>query len=135
MSAASEQDRLSPDHPLYYAPRRSSERSGSRSSPSLDATTERAGRPGSPAFPVDGEPKNPLSEARPVDPAVVRGRPEPFDAQSEKTVSRSALHRLEPEIIHEHPALAQQRMAMLGVARRFALPVGIAAIVALFFVI
>src|SRR6266699_1570052 len=108
MSAASERDRLDPNHPLYYAPRRSSERPELRPIPSQETTAERADRPGSSAISVDAELENAVSEA--------------------------LRQPLDPEIIHEHPALALRRMEMLGAVRRFALPVGIAAVAAVFIV-
>ncbi len=132
MSAASERDRLDPNHPLYYAPRRSSERPELRPVPSQETTAERAGRPGSSAISFDTELENAVSEAlrKPLDPAVIRKAPGPFGAQPLKAVTMTARHPLDPEIIHEHPALAQRRMEMLGAARRFALPVGIAVVAA-----
>jgi hypothetical protein len=137
MSAASEQDRLDPNHPMYYAPRRLNERTGLRPVPSPETTAERAGRPGTSAVSFETELKNAVSEAlrHPLDAAVVREPPRPLDTQPEKALPKTVRHPLDPEIIHEHPELAQRRMVMLGVVRRFALPVGIAAIVALFFVI
>ena len=84
MSAASEQDRLNPNHPLYYAPRRSSERPELRPVPSQETTAERAGRPGSSAISLDTELENAVSEAlrKPLDPAVIRKAPGPFGAQN-----------------------------------------------------
>jgi hypothetical protein len=137
MSAASERDRLNPNHPLYYAPRRSSERPELRPVPSQEATAERTDRPGSSPIAFDSELENAVSEAlrNPLDPAVIRKAPEPFNAQPLRAVSKTARHPLDPEIIHEHPGLAQWRTEMLGAVRRFALPVGIAAIVAVLIVI
>jgi hypothetical protein len=137
MSAASERDRLNPNHPLYYAPRRSSERPELRPVPAQETTAEQADRPGTSAISFDIELENAVSEAlrNPLDPAVIRKAPEPFNAQPLRAVSKTARHPLDPEIIHEHPGLAQWRMEMLGVGRRFALPVGIAAIVAVVIVI
>ncbi|SRR6266568_1173753 len=137
MSAASERDRLNPNHPLYYAPRRSSERPELRPVPSHESTAEQAGRPGSSAISFDNELENAVSEAlrNPLDPAVIRKAPEPFNAQPLKAVPKTARHPLDPDIIHEHPGLTQWRMEMLGAVRRFALPVGIAAIVAVLIVI
>ena len=137
MSAASERDRLDPNHPLYYAPRRSSERPELRPIPSQETTAERAVRPGSSAISVDAELENAVSQAlrHPLDPAVVRIPPLPFDTQPERAVPKTMRHPLDPEIIHEHPALALRRMERLGAVRRYALPVGIAAIAAVFIVI
>lgn len=132
MSAASERDRLDPNHPLYYAPRRSSERPELRPVSSQETTAERAGRPGSSPISVDAELENAVSEAlrNPFEPAVVRRPLVPFDTQPEKAVSKTVRHPLDPEIIHEHPALAMRRMEMRGAVRWFALPVGMAAIAA-----
>jgi hypothetical protein len=137
MSAGSEQDRLDPNHPLYYAPRRSGERSGLRPVPSPEATAERAARPGSPAVSLETGFDNAASEPlrHPPATAIDRGSPQPFDTRPEKAVSRIRRHPLDPEVIHEHPDLARQRLAMVDALRRFALPIGIAAVVALFFVI
>jgi hypothetical protein len=137
MSAASERDRLDPNHPLYYAPRRASERPELRPIPSQETTAERAGRPGSSAISVDAELENAVSQAlrQPLDPAAVRKPMVPFDTQPEKALSKIVRHPLDPEIIHEHPALALRRMEMLGAVRRFALPVGIAAVAAVFIVV
>jgi hypothetical protein len=135
MSAASERDRLDPNHPLYYAPRRSSERPELRPVPSPETTAERAGRPHFSAISFDTELENAVSEAlgNPLNAAAGRKPPEP--AQPLKAVPKTARHPLDPEIIHEHPALEQWRMEMLGAVRRFALPVGIAAIAAVLIVI
>jgi hypothetical protein len=132
MSAASEPDRLDPNHPLYYAPRRSSERPELRSVPAPETIAERASRPASSAISFDTELENAVSEAlrHPIEPAVV-GKPwRPLDTQPEKAASKIVRHPLDPEIIHEHPELAHRRMEMLGAVRRLALPVGIAAIIA-----
>jgi hypothetical protein len=136
MSAASEQDRLDPNHPLYYAPRRSTERPELRPIPSRETSAERAGRPGSSEQSVDAELEKAVSEAlrRPLDPALVPKPPVSFNTQPETAV-KTARHPLDPEIIHEHPALALRRMEMFGAVRRFALPIGIAAIAAVFIVI
>jgi hypothetical protein len=137
MSAASERDRLNPNHPLYYAPRRSSERPELRPVPAQETTAEQADRPGTSAISFDIELENAVSEAlrNPLDPAVIRKAPEPFNAQPLRAVSKTARHPLDPEIIHEHPGLAQWRMEMIGVGRRFALPVGIAAVAAVIIVV
>jgi hypothetical protein len=137
MSAASERDRLNPNHPLYYAPRRSSERPELRPVPLQETTAERAGRPSSSAISFDTELENAVSEAlrNPLDFAVVGKPPEPLDAPPLRAVSKTTRHPLDPEIIHEHPGLTQWRTEMLGVARRFALPVGIAASAAVLIVI
>src|SRR4051812_34057274 len=136
MSAASERERLNPNHPLYYAPRRSSERPELRPVPSQETTAEQAGRPGSSATSFDTDLENAVSEAlrHPLEPAVVRKTPGPFDTRPERAVSKTTRHPLDPEIIHAHPAVGQWRTEILGAIRRFALPVGIAAITAAFIV-
>src|SRR5436190_1555604 len=107
MSAASERDRLNPNHPLYYAPRRSTERPELRPVRSQETTAEQAGRPGSSAISFDTDLENAVSEAlrQPLDPAVVRNPPGPFDTRPERAVSKTARHPLDPEIIHAHPGL------------------------------
>jgi hypothetical protein len=111
MSAASEQDHLNPQNPMYYAPRWLRERPGLRLAPSPEPASEGAGRPNSGSV--------------------------PFETQLENAVSDALRHPLDPELIREPPGLAREdrRMAILSVAGRFALAVGIAAVVALFFVI
>jgi hypothetical protein len=111
MSAASEQDHLNPQNPMYYAPRWLRERPGLRLAPSPEATSEQAGRPASSAV--------------------------SFDSQLENAVSDALRHPLDPEVVREPPGLAREdrRMALITVAGRFAAAVGVAAIVALFFVI
>lgn len=56
-----------------------------------------------------------------------------FDSQLESAVSDALRHRLDPEVMHE-PGL-QSKKALWTVAARFAAAVGIAALVALFFVV
>ena len=86
-------------------------------------------------------PKAPLSyaprwlrEKRDAAPSLA---PEPMDTQLEKAVSNALRHPLDPEVIEEPEALTQElrRMAILGVAGRFAAAVGVSALVALFFVV
>jgi hypothetical protein len=105
--------------------------------PSPEATAERAGRPHFSAISFDTELENAVSEAlgNSPDTAAIRKPPEPSNAQPLKAVPKIARHPLDPEIIHEHPALEQWRMEMLGAVRRFALPAGIAAIAAVLIVI
>ena len=144
MSGASERDRLDPNHPLYYAPRRSSDRLELKPIPPQETTAERAARPGSAAPTIDSELENAVSEAlrRPLDPAVVREPLAvvreplvPFETRPEKAAPKIVRHPLDPEIIPEHPALALRRTEMLGAVRRFALPVGVAVIAAVFIVV
>jgi len=86
-------------------------------------------------------PKDPLSyaprwlrEKRDGSPVPV---PAAMDTQLEKAVSEALRHPLDPEVIHEPEELTRElrRMAVLGVAGRFAAAVGVSALVALFFVV
>jgi hypothetical protein len=88
-------------------------------------------------------PKDPLSyaprwlrEKRDGSPAPVPV-PAGMDNQLEKAVSEALRHPLDPEVIHEPEELTRElrRMAVLGVAGRFAAAVGVSALVALFFVV
>jgi hypothetical protein len=98
---------------------------------------ERAGPPGPSATLLDTELENAVSEAlrKPLEPAVLRKAPEPVGAEPLKAVTETARHPLDPDIIHEHPGLGQWRTEMFGAVRRFALPVGVAAIAAALIVI
>jgi hypothetical protein len=85
--------------------------------------------------------KGPLSYA----PPRLRDRPEArpslvpdgYDTQLEKAVSEALRHPLDPEVIDEPEELTRElrRMAVIGVAGRFAAAVGVSALVALFFVV
>jgi hypothetical protein len=112
MSSLSEQDHLNPNDPRYYAPRWLRERSASRLSPSGETGSERA------RLPVSSSPS--------------------FNALYEEAVSKALQSPLDPEVIHEPPGFVNEldrRIALIRVARRFAAAAGIAALVALFFVI
>jgi hypothetical protein len=64
--------------------------------------------------------------------------PVSLDAQLEKAVSGALWHPLDPEVIHEPAELAREldrRAAVMTMVARFAVAVGISAVVALFFVI
>jgi hypothetical protein len=112
MSSLSEQDHLNPNDPRYYAPRWLRERSALRLSPSSETNSERA------RLPVSSSPS--------------------FNALYEEAVSKALQSPLDPEVIHESPEFVNEldrRLALIRVARRFAAAIGIAALVALFFVI
>ena len=112
MSSLSEQDHLNPNDPAYYAPRWLRERSEPRSPSSQESRSE----------PIRSVVSPPVS----------------LDAQLEKAVSGALWHPLDPEVIHEPAELAREldrRAAVMTMAARFAVAVGISAVVALFFVI
>jgi len=112
MSSLSEQDHLNPNDPRYYAPRWLRERSALRLSPLSEAGSERA------RLPVSSSPS--------------------FNALYEEAVSKALQSPLDPEVIHEPAGFVNEldrRIALITVARRFAAAVGIAALVAMFFVI
>jgi hypothetical protein len=63
--------------------------------------------------------------------------PSPLDAQLETAVYESLRRQLDPEVMEEPTGLAREldrRDALFGVAGRFALAIGVSAIVAVFFV-
>src|SRR5262245_17624580 len=107
MSALSEQDRIVPHDPLYYAPRRVRE------------------RPGSPLSTFDDlhfEPDSPRSELRiPVDTAL------------ENAVYQSLRRPLEPEVMNEPPAPRRDRNG--GMMLFVSAAVGVSAVAAVFFVL
>jgi hypothetical protein len=112
MSSLSEQDHLNPNDPTYYAPRWLRERSEPRSPSSQESRSE----------PIRSVVSPPVS----------------LDAQLEKAVSGALWHPLDPEVIHEPAELAREldrRAAVMTMVARFAVAVGISAVVALFFVI
>ncbi len=112
MSSLSEQDHLNPNDPTYYAPRWLRERSEPRSPSSQESRSE----------PIRSVVSPPVS----------------LDSQLEKAVSGALWHPLNPEVIHEPAELAREldrRAAVMTMAARFAAAIGIAAVVALFFVI
>jgi hypothetical protein len=117
MSALSEQDRLNPNHPLYYAPRSLRERSASRPSTmtetiSAETITE------------------PLTRPAPA--------PSPFDLQLENAVSEALRQQLAPRVVHEPPALVREldrQKTLFGFAGRFAAAAGASAVVALLFIV
>ena len=107
-----ESDHRNPNDPAYYAPRWLRERSGTRLAPSHETDSAPVRRP----------PSSPTS----------------LDTQLENAVSSALWHPLDPEIIHEPAALAEEldrHAALIKVAGRFSAAVGVSAVVAMFFVI
>jgi hypothetical protein len=112
MSTYSEQGDLNPNDPMYYAPRWLRERAAFRLSPSSETSSER--------------PRGPVSSSS------------PFDGLREEAVLEALRRPLDPEVIHEPPGFVREldrRTALINVGGRFAAAVGVAALVALFFVI
>jgi hypothetical protein len=106
----SEQDRLSPQDPLYYAPR------------SLRERTQTV---------------TPLAAAKAERPAQPASAPS-IDSLLEQAVSDSLRQALDPDVMPEPPGFVlelDRRIALVSVAGRFAAAVGVSALVALFFVI
>ncbi|NOJ48849.1 hypothetical protein HCN50_21800 [Bradyrhizobium sp. WSM 1744] len=66
-------------------------------------------------------------------PATTPFSPASFDTQLESAVSNALRHPLDPEVMHE-PDL-ESKKALWSVAARFAAAIGVAALVALFFVV
>jgi hypothetical protein len=106
MSTLGEEDPLDPNNPMSYAPRWMREEARSRSIAS--------------------------NETKPELPERSVTSPSSFDTFSE-AVSKSLRNRLDPEVMHEPPALSQWR-ELIPVAVRFAAAVGVSTLVALFFV-
>jgi hypothetical protein len=86
-------------------------------------------------------PKDPLSYAprwlREKRDAAPESSPQAIDTQLEKAVSNALRYPLDPQVIEEPEALTRElrKMAVLGIAGRFAAAVGVSALVALFFVV
>jgi hypothetical protein len=117
MSALSEQDRLNPNHPMFYAPRALRERSAPRpdsltETMSTETITEPLGRPMPP--------------------------PSPFDVQLENAVSEALRQQLAPGVVHEPAALARdldRQKTWFGVTGGFAAAAGASAVVAMLFIV
>jgi hypothetical protein len=111
MSALSEQGPPDQENPLHYAPRWLREKPEQR-------------------FSV-------IQEMRPETLPRSMSSPSPLDSQLESAVYDSLRRQLDPEVIEEPTGLAREldrRDAMFGVAGRFALAIGVSALVAVFFV-
>lgn len=113
MSALSSDDHLSPQNPLYYAPRRLREQPEQRPSGSFnEARTERLKRLGS--------------------------RPDAFDTLLEDAVANALRHPLDPQVVREPPEEESERSprkSKLRIAGRIGIAVAVAAGAALLFVV
>jgi hypothetical protein len=118
MSALSEQEQAGGrEDPLHYAPRWLREKPEQR-------------------FSVIEE-LRPAQERRPENLPRSMSAPSPLDAQLETAVYESLRRQLDPEVMEEPSGLAREldrRDALFGVAGRFALAIGVSALVAVFFV-
>ncbi len=117
MSESSEQEQVTSQDPLNYAPRWLREKPEPR-----------------PA--ISGEPRAEREiKVEPAGRAV--SRTSSLDRQLESAVYESLRRSLDPEVMPEPPAVAREaeRKVMFGFAGRLAVAVGISAVVALFFVI
>src|ERR1700746_1448925 len=117
MSALSEQEQAGREDPLHYAPRWLREKPEQR-------------------FSVIEE-LRPAQERRPENLPRSMSAPSPLDAQLEGAVYESLRRQLDPEVMEEPSGLAREldrRDALFGVAGRFALAIGVSALVAVFFV-
>jgi len=117
MSALSEQEQAGREDPLHYAPRWLREKPEQR-------------------FSVIEE-LRPAQEKRPENLPRPMSAPSPLDSQLETAVYESLRRQLDPEVMEEPSGLAREldrRDALFGVAGRFALAIGVSAIVAVFFV-
>src|SRR5215475_4477522 len=116
MSAVSEHGQAGREDPLHYAPRWLREKPEQR-------------------FSVIEE-LRPSQEKRSEMPRSMSG-PSPLDSQLESAVYESLRRQLDPEIMEDSSGLAREldrRDALFGVAGRFALAIGVSALVAVFFV-
>jgi len=117
MSALSEQEPTGREDPLNYAPRWLREKPEQR-------------------FSVIEE-LRPAPEKRPETLPRAKSAPSPLDSQLETAVYESLRRQLDPEVMEEPSGLAREldrRDALFGVAGRFALAIGVSAVVAVFFV-
>jgi hypothetical protein len=113
MSTLSEKDHLSPNDPLYYAPR---------------SLRERTPLPAAAPAPAVAPPER----------SALTVSPPSIDSMLEQAVSDSLRRPLDPQIMPEPPGFVREldrRIALVSVAGRFAAAVGVSALVALFFVI
>jgi hypothetical protein len=111
MSTLSEKDHLSPNDPLYYAPRSLRERTPLPAAAPAVAPPERS---------------------------ALTVSPPSIDSMLEQAVSDSLRRPLDPHVMPEPPGFVREldrRIALVSVAGRFAAAVGVSALVALFFVI
>jgi hypothetical protein len=119
MSVLGEQEPTSPQDPLHYAPRRRAEGSGPRLSTVTSAVGETK---------FDG----PFRVGASISPFAPSSS---LDAQLEDAVSESLRRHLDPQVVPEPPAFAQQRSRKwLMVGGGIAAAVGVAAVVALLLV-
>jgi hypothetical protein len=112
MSTLSSDDHLSPQNPLYYAPRRVRERSQRPSASFAETRSDRLKRLGS--------------------------IPSVHDEALEDAVAKALSRPLEPEVVREPPGFARERherSSKLRVIGRFAAAIGVAAVTALCFVV
>jgi len=117
MSALGEQEQVGREDPLHYAPRWLREKPEQR-------------------FSVIEE-LRPAQERRPEASPRSKSSPSPLDSQLESAVYESLRRQLDPEVMEEPTGLAREldrRDALFGVAGRFALAIGVSAVVAVFFV-
>jgi hypothetical protein len=114
--SVSEQGQAGREDPLHYAPRWLREKPEQR-------------------FSVIEE-LRPTQEKRSEMPRSMSA-PSPLDSQLESAVYESLRRQLDPEVMEESSGLAREldrRDALFGVAGRFALAIGVSALVAVFFV-
>jgi hypothetical protein len=117
MSVLSEQGQINREDPIHYAPRWLREKPDQR-------------------IPVIEETRPAQTQSRRPEPPS-RATASPLDAQLENAVYESLRRQLDPEIMEEPADLAREldrRDALFGVAGRFALAIGVSALVAVFFV-
>jgi hypothetical protein len=116
MSALSEEEPVGREDPRHYAPRWLREKPEQRFSVIEELRPQ---------------------ERRPENLPRSMSAPSPLDAQLEGAVYESLRRQLDPEVMEEPSGLAREldrRDALFGVAGRFALAIGVSALVAVFFV-
>ena len=117
MSESSEQEQITSQDPLNYAPRWLREKPEPRTPLNAEVRAER--------------------EIKPEGAGRAVSRTNSLDRQLENAVYESLRRSLDPEVMPDPPAITREteRKAMFGLASRLAVAVGVSAIVALFFVI
>ena len=124
MSSLSEQNPLNPQDPLHYAPRHMRERPESARLSLVEDTREQLHHA------QQGE----RPAAAPGKAVTKSGN---LDSRLENAVFESLRHSLDPHVMREPPGFSRERdrrSVVLKIAGRFAAAIGVAAVVALFFV-
>jgi hypothetical protein len=122
MSSLSEQNPLNPQDPLHYAPRWLRERPEAAR---LTLVEEPREKPQSVERAAVERPERPVATTNPL------------DARLESAVFESLRHSLDPHVMRDPPEFTRERdrrSVAFKIAGRFAAAIGVAAVIALFFV-